>query len=1102
MKKILLVAGMLMALTACQKDEGIVSDTATTSSFTVTIPQGETPTRAVTDAFGTGTSANRCILEIYHGDRLYDRIEKGVTAKTVTFDNLRLVAQQTYDFVFWADCADGSEGNFTDRHYNTQSLKAISNRGNFEGNSDERDAFFAKETFEVTGAFSKPVTLTRPFGLLVVKTNDLNEIKDEALKPTGYTVAFKGLPTTFNALTDEVSGPADVTYTAGELAKDDGTISMDFLWATNAEAALSDFSMTFLNNGTTICTNDAFTNIPIRRNYRTNVSGNLLTKQGTINVTIDPEFQGDIPRDIDQVKDIAAANEAFAAGKTNVIVTDVPTDDATLILPSTEAPVSATLPALTTKLKVQYSGAAGAKQPVTFHLTTSSSATVEIKAPNSTVTLSGAQYADVTATTAANTLIVSEETTIEQLTVKSGNVEVYGSVRTIVSKPAGTIFTLYASTVEQLRDFASGVKAGTNVYNKVILAADIDFKGAVYTIEKASGLEFDGQGHKLSNYKVENTQTAGLICDAISVTVRNLTVEGATVRALDDGSGNAYAGALVGRSYGTIVFDNCQTVNSTVEGINKVGGMIGFVAENRLEATDCKVIGCTISNIDITEESGQTGGFAGYLGSLYSSTCSFTNCSVEDTEINVYMNRNDRTISKFIGCFQGDQATDIVSIDNCSVKDVTLNGMNEMARSFVSTYGDLLGGQRNGNGTVKITNSDTDIYISTKEQLFTLASMVNAGEAFAQKKVKLANDIDLKNESWTPIGNGSRSGSIPTGNQFKGTFDGKGQTISNLNINTTKGTDFAVGLFGVVNGGTIENLKLQEVAVDVPTSEMAAAAVGMLTGGGAVSGVEILSGHVTAKRGNGAIVGRMIKGGTISGCKNYAKITGTGANVGGIVGAAYYTAESQTMTIENCENHGQVTGTAGVVGGIVGLSAADVSNCVNEEAVTGAGNDVAGIVAEQQNAGSVKNCTNNGDVHNNNTASYGTAGIVGWIRYNGAEQDYPVKNVIEVTGNTNHGAVSGGNDAGGIVGTVYNLGKVNDNKNFAPSLQAATFAAGIVGNAQFTETAVGMTEPNSVEVKNNVSTTPKESITGNCTDLYVYINNQEFVTAGNNRNSE
>lgn len=169
--------GLIVTQVACQKDEGIVSDTATSSSFTVTIPQKEVQTRAVTDAFGTGMSVNRCILEIYRDGTLYNRVEKSVNNRTVTFDNLRLVAQNTYDFVFWADCADGSEGNFTDRHYNTQSLTAISNRGNFEGNSDERDAFFAKETFEVTGTFSKPVTLKRPFGLLVVKTNDLNETR-------------------------------------------------------------------------------------------------------------------------------------------------------------------------------------------------------------------------------------------------------------------------------------------------------------------------------------------------------------------------------------------------------------------------------------------------------------------------------------------------------------------------------------------------------------------------------------------------------------------------------------------------------------------------------------------------------------------------------------------------------------------------------------------------------------------------------------------------------------------------------------------------------------------------------------------------------------
>lgn len=48
--------------------------------------------------------------------------------------------------------------------------------------------------------------------------------------------------------------------------------------------------MTFLNGTTEISTNGDFKNIPICRNYRTNVSGNLLTKQGTFNVTIDPEF--------------------------------------------------------------------------------------------------------------------------------------------------------------------------------------------------------------------------------------------------------------------------------------------------------------------------------------------------------------------------------------------------------------------------------------------------------------------------------------------------------------------------------------------------------------------------------------------------------------------------------------------------------------------------------------------------------------------------------------------------------------------------------------------------------------------------------------------
>ena len=727
---------------------------------------------------------------------------------------------------------------------------------------------------------------------------------------------------------------------------------MDYLWGSEEESAtLSDFTMTFLNNDTEICTNDAFTNIPIRRNYRTMVSGNLLTKKGTINVTIAPEFEGNIPQDVDQVKDIAAANAAFAAGKTNVIVTDVPTEDATLILPSTEAPVSATLPALTKGLKVQYSDIADAKQPASFHLTASSSATVEIDAAASTVTLAGTNYSDVTATTAANTLIVSEETTIDKLTVKSGNVEVYGTVKAIASKPAATTVTLHTSTAAKLQEFAAGVKAGTNLYNKVVLDADIDFKGAAFQIEDARNIEFDGQGHKLSNYKVENTQTAGLVCNAVSVTFRNLIVENAAVKAVNDGSGNAYAGVFVGRSYGTIVFANCQAVNSTVEGVNKVGGMLGFVAENHIEATGCKVVGCTISNINVPEESGQIGGFAGYLGNLYNSTCSFANCSVENSVINAYMNREDRTISKFIGCFQGDQATDIVSIDNCSVKNVTLKGMNEMAQSFVSTYGDLLGGQRYGKGTVKITNSNTDIYISTRGQLATLASMVNAGTTFAKQTIKLAGDIDLESKEWTPIGK--------SGKTFQGIFDGCGHTISNLKIErsvSAAASSADIGLFGYTSNGEIRNFTLRNASVKGGLDVGAIAGTPhtskysniTLTGTVQIDGYSYVGGmfgknlyksandltiraeegsYVKAQSGTyrtyvGGIVGFMGEGNNVvSNVESNIDVIGSTCDVGGITGIAHYgnAFESCVCTGNVTLEHANDDGDQLEIGGIAGV---------------------------------------------------------------------------------------------------------------------------------------------------------------------------------------
>ena len=77
---------------------------------------------------------------------------------------------------------------------------------------------------------------------------------------------------------------ADVLNATGEL-------TVDYIWAPVEQATLADFKMTFLDAaGKEISANSDFKSIPIRRNYRTMVSGNLLTKQGDITVEIDPNF--------------------------------------------------------------------------------------------------------------------------------------------------------------------------------------------------------------------------------------------------------------------------------------------------------------------------------------------------------------------------------------------------------------------------------------------------------------------------------------------------------------------------------------------------------------------------------------------------------------------------------------------------------------------------------------------------------------------------------------------------------------------------------------------------------------------------------------------
>ena len=73
-------------------------------------------------------------------------------------------------------------------------------------------------------------------------------------------------------------------------------------------------------------------------------------------------------------------------------------------------------------------------------------------------------------------------------------------------------------------------------------------------------------------------------------------------------------------------------------------------------------------------------------------------------------------------------------------------------------------------------------------------------DSFEGKIVKLADNIDLNNLEWTPIGNPSTV--------FKGTFDGGNFTIYNLNVNVAK----RAGLFGYVIG-KLNNVKINGASI-------------------------------------------------------------------------------------------------------------------------------------------------------------------------------------------------------------------------------------------------------------------------------------------------
>ncbi|MEY7850462.1 beta strand repeat-containing protein [Natrarchaeobius sp. A-rgal3] len=139
---------------------------------------------------------------------------------------------------------------------------------------------------------------------------------------------------------------------------------------------------------------------------------------------------------------------------------------------------------------------------------------------------------------------------------------------------------------------------------------------------------------------------------------------------------------------------------------------------------------------------------------------------------------------------------------------------------------------------------------------------------------------------------------------FTGSLDGQGNTISTLTVESRS----SVGLFGVVDGGSIETLALENVSVT--GDERVGGLVGSLSAG-SVDGVAV-SGTVVGEESVGGLVG---SGGDVSTTASSATVEGTTA-VGGLVGESDGDVSGSFAV-------GQVTGTT-ETGGLVGAGTPNV----------------------------------------------------------------------------------------------------------------------------------------------------------------------------------
>lgn len=309
MKKIyfgIVTLAVILFVTACSQNEPQQDEALVT--FSVGVEDAN-----ITRAYSDGTTANQLIYSIFNENGTKVIISK-VTENNLTdlleghTVTVSLAKGHTYTAVFWAQNSACKAYTISEDMHVTIDYTGLNN-------DETRDAFFAaSEPFTVNNNLSQDVILKRPFAQVNVGTYeyDYTYAKENKLNVTLSSATITDVPSVINLYDGSVSQPVNVEYTLNNIPTGDNEklhvdvnqdgekeyyryLSMCYILA---DPVGSTHTMSFkfkdIENDKLVGFSEGLENVPAKRNWRTNLVGQILTGPANFLVIIDPTYDGEI----------------------------------------------------------------------------------------------------------------------------------------------------------------------------------------------------------------------------------------------------------------------------------------------------------------------------------------------------------------------------------------------------------------------------------------------------------------------------------------------------------------------------------------------------------------------------------------------------------------------------------------------------------------------------------------------------------------------------------------------------------------------------------------------------------------------------------------